>query len=95
MNTPDSTTETPSRLVDVNGPRLIVRPRSERPMMLHESVATLTHPATGERIEISRSVSNPFFFQMTGDLLTVSIDIAPLMQEAALHVEARNGVPSA
>lgn len=35
MNTPDSTTETPSRLVDVNGPRLIVRPRAERPMMLH------------------------------------------------------------
>lgn len=94
MNTPDSTTETASRLVDVNGPRLIVRPRSERPMMLHENVATPTHPATGERIEISRSVSNPFFFQMTGDLLTVSIDIAPLMQEAALHVEARNGVPS-
>jgi len=30
---------------------------------------------------------------MTGDLLTVSIDIAPLMQEAALHVEARNGEP--
>jgi len=38
MNTPDSTTETASRLVDVNGPRLIVRPRSERPMMLHENV---------------------------------------------------------
>lgn len=95
MNTPDSTTETPSRLVDVNAPRLIIRPRAARPMMLHESVATLTHPVTGERIEISRSVTNPFFFQMTGDLLTVSIDITTLMQEAALHIDAQNGVPTA
>lgn len=79
------------RRVRVNGPEVVVTAKTDRPrtLMLSESCATTTS-RTGEEIEIVRSATNPFFFQLRGEKLTADLDLSSMIQEALLHVVREN-----
>ena len=91
---PVSFDDTPKRYVPVNGPTAVVFDRNALHLMLSESVAS-TESGSDERIEIVRSVGNPFFFQIRGEKLTANIDISGAIQEAILHVLKENSLPVA
>lgn len=77
--------------VEVNAPKLDVMPKDEVPMMLTVDIGvTATHPTTGEKLEVVRSLTNPFFFVLRGEKGVGVIDVQPMIQECLLHVEARN-----
>lgn len=94
----DTVAETPPapsaewpRHVPVNGPTVLVEQKTDRPraLFLSETVATTTS-GSGEQIEIVRSATGPFFFQLRGEKLTADIDISAMIQEALLHVLREN-----
>lgn len=77
--------------VEVNAPALSVFPKAEQPMMLTLDLGvTATHPSTGEKFEVVRSLTSPFFFVIKGEKGIGVIDITPMIQECMTHVEARN-----
>lgn len=77
--------------VEVNAPKLDVMPKADVPIMLTVDIGvTATHPATGEKLEVIRSLTNPFFFVIRGEKGVGIIDITPMIQECMTHVEARN-----
>ena len=77
--------------VEVNAPTLDVMPVAETPMMLTVDLGvSATHPATGEKFEVVRSLTSPFFFVIKGEKLTGIIDVTSMIQECFIHVEARN-----
>lgn len=86
--------QAPSRTVTVNGPYVEVVSRKDEPMMLHEQIATLTDPSTGEELVICRSITNPFAFTIRGSELCGVFDLKTLFSEAALHVVKGNGEPT-
>ena len=80
-----------SKHVEVNAPMLEVFPKAEQPMMLTLDLGvTATHPSTGEKFEVVRSLTSPFFFVIKGEKLTGVIDITSMIQECMLHVDAKN-----
>lgn len=77
--------------VEVNAPKLDVMSKADAPMMLTVDIGvTATHPTTGEKLEVIRSLTNPFFFVIRGEKGVGIIDITPMIQECMTHVEARN-----
>ncbi len=73
--------------IEINAPKLKVQQIPERPthFYLTTSLATTAGP-DGERIEISRPITNPFLILIRGQKNEAEINIEPLIQEALLHV---------
>lgn len=89
---PDQETEQPLPTeIRVNGPRVEIEKRSDRPraLFLSESCAS-TVSESGEEIEIVRSLTNPFYFELRGEVFTGKLDIKGVIQEALLHVVREN-----
>lgn len=77
--------------IQVNGLTVHVEPKTERPraFLLCESAASTTTPS-GEKIEIVRSITNPFHFEIRGERATINLNLEPIFQEAMLHVVREN-----
>lgn len=78
------------RTVSTNGPDVTIVARETLPPMLHESVATLTDPTTGEKLEVCRNVAHPFDFQIKGEVLAAEVNLSRIFQELAVHIVKAN-----
>lgn len=89
---PDRDTEQPLPTeVRVNGPRVEIERKNERPtsFILSESCANIV-TGSGEEITVVRSATNPFYFEIRGEVFTAALDIKGVIQEATLHVVREN-----
>lgn len=85
--------DAPRRHVSVNGPTITIMARENSGLFLREEAARFTDPSTGEVLQVTRSVTNPFHFQVTGEKLIAEIDLTPVFQEALLHIVKANPAP--
>lgn len=63
--------------------------RAAEPLRMTQSVATLDGP-NGERIEVLTGFPVPLTLVLRGERLVGTINLEPLIQEAALHVLKAN-----
>lgn len=69
----------------VNAPRATVTPRDDLRALFTAHVAGATLPS-GERIDVSTVVGQPFRYLVIGAKLVAEIDFSAVVQEAILHV---------
>ena len=65
------------------------QPKEERPrsmIMTMDIGCTITHPVTGEIVDVCQGFGNPLLLVLRGPLGEGTIDLRPLVQEAALHL---------
>lgn len=86
-------TDKPCRMVEVNGPTIQITARPAGDVEGEYAIGVLVDPTTREHLTITANPRSPFVFFLTGATLRAEIDLAFVLQEAAVHTVSANSVP--